>query len=211
MPDLPDVLRRGPGRRLTISLDTNDDPAGTWHGVDELLPHVDVLLPNRDEVARPRRRRRTPTRSRPPATLAAAARWSSSRTAPRGAFAVTPDGSVESARRHRREPSSTPPAPATPSTPPSSTPGSAAHPLHAVPAPAPCRPAPGASAPSAAPPASRPETSSTPLPTEHHPESQHDAPHVAREIAGQPESWQRALDLLPTSATPCRAPASGSP
>jgi sugar/nucleoside kinase (ribokinase family) len=31
-------------------LDTNGDPAGAWHGVEELLPLLDVLFPNRAEV-----------------------------------------------------------------------------------------------------------------------------------------------------------------
>jgi ribokinase len=35
---------------ITTSLDTNDDPAGAWLGVDALLPHLDLLLPNRAEV-----------------------------------------------------------------------------------------------------------------------------------------------------------------
>jgi sugar/nucleoside kinase (ribokinase family) len=38
---------------LTISLDTNDDPADTWGGVlDLLLDKIDLLLPNEDEVMR---------------------------------------------------------------------------------------------------------------------------------------------------------------
>jgi ribokinase len=43
---LPEIRAWG----LTVSLDTNDDPAGHWQGVTELLPHVDVLLPNRREA-----------------------------------------------------------------------------------------------------------------------------------------------------------------
>ncbi len=35
---------------VTTSLDTNDDPAQTWAGVEPLLPHVDLLLPNRREA-----------------------------------------------------------------------------------------------------------------------------------------------------------------
>jgi sugar/nucleoside kinase (ribokinase family) len=38
---------------LTISLDTNDDPADRWGGVlDELLDKIDLLLPNEDEIMR---------------------------------------------------------------------------------------------------------------------------------------------------------------
>ena len=35
---------------LTISIDTNDDPDDRWHGVREVLPYVDVLLPNEREA-----------------------------------------------------------------------------------------------------------------------------------------------------------------
>jgi sugar/nucleoside kinase (ribokinase family) len=48
--ELPAVLGRARAGGCTVSLDTNDDPAGTWLGTAELLPHVDVLLPNRTEV-----------------------------------------------------------------------------------------------------------------------------------------------------------------
>ncbi|HEX3589293.1 MAG TPA: carbohydrate kinase family protein [Pseudonocardiaceae bacterium] len=44
---LPELLG---GFHGTVSLDTNDDPAGRWQGVVEVLPHVDVLLPNRREA-----------------------------------------------------------------------------------------------------------------------------------------------------------------
>jgi sugar/nucleoside kinase (ribokinase family) len=38
---------------LTVSLDTNDDPSGLWHGIlDTLLDKIDVLLPNEDEILR---------------------------------------------------------------------------------------------------------------------------------------------------------------
>ncbi len=47
---LPDVLRAVHEAGLTTSLDTNDDPTGRWAGVDALLAHVDVLLPNRAEA-----------------------------------------------------------------------------------------------------------------------------------------------------------------
>ena len=40
-------------RGLTISLDTNDDPADEWSSVlDQILPLVDILLPNQDELLR---------------------------------------------------------------------------------------------------------------------------------------------------------------
>jgi ribokinase len=34
----------------TISLDTNWDPAGAWAGVGDALPHVDLFLPNGEEL-----------------------------------------------------------------------------------------------------------------------------------------------------------------
>ncbi len=51
--DLPGLFRKIRQRGLTISLDTNDDPDDVWRGVlDELLPLVDVLLPNERELLR---------------------------------------------------------------------------------------------------------------------------------------------------------------
>ena len=45
------------GRGLTLSLDTNDDPEDRWGGVlEEILPLIDVLLPNEDEILRIARR-----------------------------------------------------------------------------------------------------------------------------------------------------------
>ena len=37
---------------LTISLDCNDDPDDKWMSLEEVLPHVDVFLPNEREVKR---------------------------------------------------------------------------------------------------------------------------------------------------------------
>jgi sugar/nucleoside kinase (ribokinase family) len=52
-PDLPKLFRELKRAGLTISLDTNDDPADTWGGVlDELLGLIDVLLPNEAEACR---------------------------------------------------------------------------------------------------------------------------------------------------------------
>ena len=51
--DLPGLFRNIRQRGLTISLDTNDDPDDVWGGVlDELLPLIDVLLPNERELLR---------------------------------------------------------------------------------------------------------------------------------------------------------------
>ena len=50
---LPEIFKAIKQRGLTISLDTNDDPDDRWDGVlGELLPHVDVLLPNERELLR---------------------------------------------------------------------------------------------------------------------------------------------------------------
>ena len=49
--DLPAVLAGIRALGVTVSLDTNDDPARRWAGVGELLPQVDVLLPNEAEAA----------------------------------------------------------------------------------------------------------------------------------------------------------------
>src|ERR1035438_7776315 len=53
LPDVPDLFRRIKSAGLTTSLDTNDDPGDRWDGVlEEVLPHVDILLPNEHEAMR---------------------------------------------------------------------------------------------------------------------------------------------------------------
>jgi sugar/nucleoside kinase (ribokinase family) len=53
LPDVPELFRRMKSAGLTTSLDTNDDPDDRWDCfLDEILPHVDVLLPNRREAMR---------------------------------------------------------------------------------------------------------------------------------------------------------------
>lgn len=50
---LPGLFQELKRRGLTLSLDTNDDPADAWDGVlRELLPLIDLLLPNEDELCR---------------------------------------------------------------------------------------------------------------------------------------------------------------
>jgi sugar/nucleoside kinase (ribokinase family) len=49
-PGLVDLFGRARSLGLTTSLDTNWDPAGLWRGVNELLPWVDVFLPNENEA-----------------------------------------------------------------------------------------------------------------------------------------------------------------
>src|SRR5262249_56722036 len=50
VPVLPRLLAEARSRGVTTSLDTNDDPSGSWLGVDELLPELDLLLPNAAEA-----------------------------------------------------------------------------------------------------------------------------------------------------------------
>lgn len=50
---LPQLFRELKRRGLTLSMDTNDDPENRWSGIlPELLPAVDILLPNSDELCR---------------------------------------------------------------------------------------------------------------------------------------------------------------
>ena len=52
-PDLPKLFSTLKQAGLTLSLDTNDDPADLWGGVlQELLSRIDLLLPNEDEIKR---------------------------------------------------------------------------------------------------------------------------------------------------------------
>lgn len=46
LPGIIDELPDG----VTVSLDTNWDPAERWQGLGDVLPHVDVFLPNREEA-----------------------------------------------------------------------------------------------------------------------------------------------------------------
>ena len=56
-PDLPELFKELKSRGLTLSLDTNDDPDDQWNGVlPQLLPYIDLLLPNKDELCRMTRR-----------------------------------------------------------------------------------------------------------------------------------------------------------
>jgi sugar/nucleoside kinase (ribokinase family) len=52
-PDLPELFRRAKQLGLTISLDTNDDPADLWSAdLQALFPHLDVLLLNERELCK---------------------------------------------------------------------------------------------------------------------------------------------------------------
>lgn len=48
-PELPGLLRYAKGQGLTTSLDSNWDPSGKWD-LSPVLPHVDILFPNKNEV-----------------------------------------------------------------------------------------------------------------------------------------------------------------
>jgi sugar/nucleoside kinase (ribokinase family) len=53
LPDVPELFRRMKSAGLTTSLDTNDDPDDRWDSVlEDILPHVDILLPNEHEAKR---------------------------------------------------------------------------------------------------------------------------------------------------------------
>jgi sugar/nucleoside kinase (ribokinase family) len=52
-PRVGELLQRLKQSGLTISLDTNDDPADTWQGgLLDVLRHVDILLPNEREATK---------------------------------------------------------------------------------------------------------------------------------------------------------------
>jgi sugar/nucleoside kinase (ribokinase family) len=51
LPRAPELFRRMKSAGLTTSLDTNDDPDDRWGAIlDEILPYVDILLPNEREA-----------------------------------------------------------------------------------------------------------------------------------------------------------------
>jgi len=52
-PRIPELFQRMKSRGLTTSLDTNDDPDDRWEaGLKEVLPYVDILLPNQREACK---------------------------------------------------------------------------------------------------------------------------------------------------------------
>ena len=53
LPDVPRLFAAAKRRGLTVSLDTNYDPAERWDsGIEETLRHVDIFLPNETELSR---------------------------------------------------------------------------------------------------------------------------------------------------------------
>jgi len=51
LPDVPKLFHQMKDAGLTTSLDTNDDPEDRWNGIlEEVLPYVDILLPNQREA-----------------------------------------------------------------------------------------------------------------------------------------------------------------
>ena len=51
LPHVPELFQHMKRAGLTTSLDTNDDPDDRWDSVlEEILPHVDILLPNQREA-----------------------------------------------------------------------------------------------------------------------------------------------------------------
>jgi sugar/nucleoside kinase (ribokinase family) len=51
-PRVAELFREMKAAGLSTSFDTNDDPLNRWEGVFEVLPHVDVFLPNEREALR---------------------------------------------------------------------------------------------------------------------------------------------------------------
>lgn len=97
---LPGVLAALRAAGVTTSLDTNADPAGRWAGVTDLLPHLDLLLPNRGEVTA---LAGDPDPVPAATTLAAAGPLVVVKDGGRGGFAVAPDGSRVEVPAHPAE------------------------------------------------------------------------------------------------------------
>ncbi|MGH3140859.1 MAG: carbohydrate kinase family protein [Gaiellales bacterium] len=80
-PGLPDLVAAAHAAGLSVSLDPQDDPAGSWDsGLPELVPHLDVLFVNERESA---------------AVDAAGCPVVVVKRGPRGALVRTPEGVAE--------------------------------------------------------------------------------------------------------------------
>src|SRR4029077_15712073 len=52
-PSLAQIFREAQAAGLTTSLDTNDDPEDRWPpDIQDLFPHLDLLMPNENEACR---------------------------------------------------------------------------------------------------------------------------------------------------------------
>jgi sugar/nucleoside kinase (ribokinase family) len=51
-PHIVELFKKLRSKGLTISLDCNDDPDDHWAGLEEVLPHVDMFLPNEREATK---------------------------------------------------------------------------------------------------------------------------------------------------------------
>ena len=94
--ELPGLLAWLRARGTTVSLDTNWDPKERWAGLDEVLAHVDVFLPNEAEamaVARVLGARADDALAAAAALTAAGCRVVVKRGT-RGALSVGPDGTL---------------------------------------------------------------------------------------------------------------------
>jgi len=50
-PEYPTILKKAKELGVTVSLDTNWDPEETWDGgIQDILPYVDIFLPNENEL-----------------------------------------------------------------------------------------------------------------------------------------------------------------
>jgi len=49
-PAWPDLARQAKAQGMTVSLDTNWDPAEQWQGIDDLAGSVDIFMPNENEA-----------------------------------------------------------------------------------------------------------------------------------------------------------------
>jgi sugar/nucleoside kinase (ribokinase family) len=88
---LPDLFARARSAGLTTSLDTNYDPARQWAGVEAVLPHLDLLFPNRAEALALSGEDDLESAAR---RLAQAGPTVVVKDGPEGAVRVDPDGSV---------------------------------------------------------------------------------------------------------------------
>ncbi|WP_218136060.1 carbohydrate kinase family protein [Nonomuraea jiangxiensis] len=88
---LPGLFGLARAAGASTSLDTNDDPAGRWAGLDEALPVTDVLLPNESEALSIAASVSAPTSATAPAPASGTGPAPASKTGPAGSPAETSD------------------------------------------------------------------------------------------------------------------------